>query len=115
MDIDPERFFRNPFVIGAIGAAIGAWKFLPGATWLGKVGNVASGSAFAGFVAPAVTEWLKMTSPSYTGGAAFIAGLAGMSLTGAVLTASLKAIAETPLGQILTGWLSKPGSPVEKG
>jgi hypothetical protein len=103
MDIDPERIARSPFTIGAIGAAITAFKFIPGATWVERAGNVAAGSAAAGFISPALVEWLAMQSPGYSGGAAFFLGLFGMSLAAALLNA----IKETPFAQILAGWLTR--------
>ena len=57
------------------------------------------------FVTPALVEWLHMNSPAYTSGAAFLLGLVGMSLAAALL----QGIKETPLGKILTGWLSRKG------
>jgi hypothetical protein len=103
MDLDPERIARSPFTIGAIGAAITAAKFTPGASWGEKAANVAAGAAAAGFVSPAVCEWLNMISEAYKGGAAFMFGLVGMSLAAALL----QAIKDTPLGQIVTGWISR--------
>lgn len=102
-DFDLERLARSPFVTGAVGALITAVKFTPGASWKERVFNVAAGSATAGFVAPALTEWLNFKTPSMASGAAFVLGLVGMSLA----AATLQAIKDTPLGQIVTGWLSR--------
>lgn len=103
MDIDPDRIVRSNFTIGAIGALITAIKFTPGSTWLERAFNVVAGSAFAGFLTPALTQWLALQSPAYTSGAAFLLGLLGMSLA----AAALQAVKDTPLGQIVTGWLSR--------
>lgn len=103
MDIDPDRLWRSPFTVGAVGAAITAVKFTPGASWPERVVNVLAGSAAAGFVTPALVEWLHMSTPAYASGAAFVTGLVGMSLAAALL----QAIKDTPLGQIATGWLSR--------
>ena len=103
MDFDPDRLIRSHFVTGAIGALITAVKFTPGSDWKERVFNVLSGSATAGFVAPALVEWLNLTSASYASGAAFVLGLVGMSLAAAVL----QAIKDTPLGQIVTSWLQR--------
>lgn len=103
MDFDPDHVARSPWTIGAIGAFIAAFKFLPGASWKEKVFNGMCGTLIAGFMSPALVEWLHMKSPSYTGGAAFVCGLLGMSLA----AAALNAIRETQFGQILTGWLSR--------
>lgn len=106
MDIDPERFVRSPFTVGAIGALITAVKFTPGASWWERGFNVLAGSAAAGFLTPALIEWLHMTAQAYASGAAFLLGLVGMSLA----AAALQAIKDTPLGQIATGWLARRGA-----
>lgn len=103
MDFDQDHIARNPFVVGAVGALITALRFTPGSTWIEKVLNAASGSAFAGFLVPPIVEWLHMTSPAYVSGAAFMFGLVGMSLAAAIL----QGIKDTPIGQIVTGWLSR--------
>ena len=105
MDFDPERIARSPFTVGAIGALITAVKFTPGASFGERAFNVLAGSAAAGFITPALIEWLNMKSPAYASGAAFVFGLVGMSLAAALL----QGIKDTPLGQILTGWLSRKG------
>lgn len=106
MDIDPEssRAVR-PFIVGAIGALITAVKFTPGASWPERLVNIAAGSAAAGFVTPALTEWLHMTLPAYQNGAAFLFGLVGMSLA----AAALQAIKDTAWGQIVASWLTRRG------
>lgn len=101
--MDPEKIAGSPFTIGALGAVITAVKFTPGASWIERVVNVLAGSAFAGYVTPALVEWLHMSSPSYTSGAAFLFGLVGMSLAAAVLSA----IKDVPLAQIIGGWISR--------
>lgn len=103
MDIDPDRIARSPFTVGAIGALITAVKFTPGATWPERGFNVLAGSAAAGFLTPPVTAWLNFQEQHYISGAAFLFGLVGMSLASAVLNG----IKETPVGQIITGWLSR--------
>lgn len=103
MDFDVEKIAHNPFAVGALGALITAVKFTPGASWCERIFNVWAGSTAAGFVTPALVEWLHMTSPSYTSGAAFVLGLVGMSLA----AASLQAVKETALAEIITGWISR--------
>lgn len=105
MDFNTDQIVRSPFAAGAFGALITAVKFTPGASWRERAFNVVAGSMAAGFVTPALVEWLNMKSPSYASGAAFLLGLVGMSLAAALL----QAIKDTPLGQILTGWLSRRG------
>lgn len=105
MDIDPERLIRNPFAVGAIGALITAVKFTPGASWPERAFNVLAGSLAAGYLTPALIDWLDMPSQVYASGAAFLLGLVGMSLAAAML----QAIKDTPFGQILTGWIGRKG------
>lgn len=105
MDIDPDKIANSPFTIGALGALVAAIKFTPGGTWVEKGINVFSGALIAGFLAPALVDFLKMSSPSYQSGAAFAVGLLGMSVVAAVI----QGIKDTPLGQIITGWISKKG------
>lgn len=105
MDLDPDRIARSPFIVGGLGALITAVKFTPGASWWERAFNVIAGSIAAGFVTPALVEWLNMDSPAYASGAAFMLGLVGMSLAAALM----QAIKETPFGAILTGWLSRRG------
>lgn len=101
-----DKIADSPFLVGAVGAIITAVKFTPGATLPERAVNVVAGSAFAGFVTPALVEWLHMSSPAYSSGAAFLMGLVGMSLA----AAALGAIRELPLTKIIAGWLSRPGS-----
>lgn len=105
MDFDLERITRSPFTVGLIGALITAVKFTPGASFGERAFNVLAGSAAAGFITPALVEWLNMKSTAYVSGAAFLFGLVGMSLAAALL----QGIKDTPIGQILTSWLSRKG------
>lgn len=104
MDIDPERVMRSPFTVGAAGSLV-ALKFAPGATWSERVFNVLAGSVCAGFVGPALTDWLNVASPGMTAGVHFGVGMFGLSLA----AAAMQGIKETRLGEILTGWLSRKG------
>lgn len=105
MDIDPEGFAKSPFTIGALGALVTAIKFTPGASWPERIFNVVAGSLAAGFITPALVDWLHMTSTSYANGGAFLIGLLGMSVAAALM----QGVKDTPLGTILTGWLSRRG------
>lgn len=105
MDLDPSPIARSPFAVGAVGALITALKFTPGAGWKERALNVACGSAAAGFITPALTEWLKMTSHAYVSGAAFLLGLLGMSLAAAVL----EGIRNTKFGEAATSWITRKG------
>lgn len=103
MDLDLDRLARSPFIVGAVGALITAVKFTPGACWAERGFNVIAGAAAAGYISPALVDWLGMASPSYLSGAAFLVGMVGMSLASAML----QAIKETPFGAILASWLSR--------
>lgn len=103
MDFDPERIASSPFVPGALGALVTALKFTPGASWPERAVNVVAGSLVAGYVAPPLLEYFKVTSPSATGGASFMLGLLSMSIVAAVLSA----VRETKWAEIVTGWLAR--------
>ena len=103
MEFDPEKLVKSPFVLGAAGALITALKFTPGASNGERFVNVIAGSAAAGIVAPAISEWFHWTSQTYLNVAAFMLGLVGMSLAAALLDG----IRQTPVGQIITGWISR--------
>lgn len=105
MDIDPEKMIHSPFVTGALGAVVTAIKFTPGATWFERAINVACGSLVAGFVTPALIDWLSVESASYSSGAAFLFGLLGMSLAAAILDG----IKTTQFGEIIKSWLQRRG------
>jgi hypothetical protein len=105
MDIDPERIARSPFVIGALGALIAQLKSLPGATWLDRGVNVAAGSATAGFLTPALVQWVRNApSPDYVNAAAFVVGLLGMSLIAAILSW----LRSDKPGEIISSWIKGP-------
>lgn len=96
---------HSPFVTGALGAVVTAIKFTPGATWFERAINVACGSLVAGFVTPALIDWLSVESASYSSGAAFLFGLLGMSLAAAILDG----IKTTQFGEIIKSWLQRRG------
>lgn len=103
MEIDPREALRSPFLAGAVGALITAVKFTPGANWCERLFNASSGTALAVIVAPALVEWLHLTSPTYLSATAFFLGLLGMSLAAALM----QALKDTPFGQILAGWITR--------
>ena len=103
MDIDPEKIISSPFAIGGAGALVAALKFTPGATWTERGVNVVAGSLAAGFITPALVQWLSMASPGYMNGAAFIVGLLGMSLVAAVLDW----LKSGKLGESISSWTTR--------
>ena len=105
MDFDPDRVARSPFTIGAIGALITAARFTPGASWLERGFNAVAGAVIAGFLTPALTEWLEMTRDAYVNGAAFVIGLLGMS----VVAALIQGARDLKLAEIVASWFGRGG------
>lgn len=104
MDVDMDKVVRNPFFAGALGS-LAALKFAPGATWIERAGNVAAGSASAGFAGPALVDWLSIGSASMQSGVSFGVGMFGLSLAAAIVDG----IRQVRLGEIITGWISRRG------
>lgn len=104
MDLDPQKILAAPVVAGAAGSVV-ALKFAPGASWAERMTNVASGSAFAAFIAPAMSEYFHIASPQMLSCLSFALGLFGMSIAAALFT-GVKGI---DVASILTGWFKKGG------
>lgn len=104
MDIDPHKVIASPFAAGILGALAGL-KFAPGISWLERVTNVVTGSACAGFAAPAAGEMFRLTSPSMLGFLAFAVGMFGMSIAAAVM----QGLRDLKLAEIIAGWISRKG------
>jgi hypothetical protein len=83
MDLDHEKFWRSPFIIGAIGSIV-ALRFAPGESWIIRFVNVLNGAGIAGFFSPAASEYFALTSPAMYSAMAFAFGLFGMNLTSAI-------------------------------
>lgn len=103
MSIDTDHIVNNPFVVGAMGAAVTALHFLPGASWWQRATNVFAGAVVAGFLTPALVQWLHLDHPSYASAMAFILGLLGMSLS----AAALEYVRSGSLREALGLWLSR--------
>ncbi|OWQ92040.1 hypothetical protein CDN99_06690 [Roseateles aquatilis] len=102
MDLDPDRVLSSPFTVGGFGAVV-ALKFAPGTSWWERVTNVASGALAAGYLAPALVDWLQLKTPGLANASAFVIGLLGMSL----IAALLQGIRDLKLAEILSGWLAR--------
>lgn len=102
MDLDLEKAVRNPFMAGAVGAAA-TLRFAPGATWWERATNVAAGSVCAGYCAPALAEWLNLTTAGMNSALAFGVGMFGLSLVAAIT----QGIRDTRVGEIIASWLSR--------
>jgi len=59
MDIEPQKIVAHPLAAGVLGAMVGL-RFAPGLTWFERVANVATGTIFAGSVAPAAGEIFRL-------------------------------------------------------
>jgi hypothetical protein len=104
MDFDPESIAKSPFVVGGAGAFIAAWKFAaPGTGAIEKGLNTISGALAAGFLSPPLCTYLKMTTPEYIGGAAFVTGVLSMSIVAAVIGA----IRDIKWADIASSWFTR--------
>jgi hypothetical protein len=104
VDIDPTKIIGAPLAAGVAGAFVGL-KFAPGINWTERLVNVATGSACAGFVAPAAGEAFRLTSPSMLSCLSFFLGMFGMSLAAAMMVG----LRDVKIADIIQSWLSKRG------
>lgn len=93
-------------VAAALGGAVGL-RAVPAATRWQALANWGSGFAIAFFVAPAVADYMRITSIREVCGIAFVLGAGGLVAFGALIDA-VKAM---PLAAIVSGWLSRPKLP----
>lgn len=91
------------YTLSAFLGSLVALRWAPGATWLGRAGNVSAGFAVAVFLTPGLAEWAGVTSPRALSALSFAGGMFGLSLT----HAAVEAIRVAPFGAILTSWLSR--------
>lgn len=104
MEIDTQKVIAHPLAAGVLGALVGL-RFAPGITWLERVSNVATGTVFAGYVAPAAGEIFRLSTVSMQSALAFAIGMFGMSAAAAVM----QGLRDIKLGEIMTGWISRGG------
>jgi len=104
MDIEPQKIVAHPLAAGVLGAMVGL-RFAPGLTWFERVANVATGTIFAGYVAPAAGETFRLSTVSMQSALAFAIGMFGMSAAAAVM----QGLRDIKLGEIMTGWISRGG------
>lgn len=83
-DFDPERIARSPWAAGALGSIV-ALRWAPGLTWAERAFNVLCGSLCAGYLTPALTEWLHIDPIGIRSAAAFGVGMFGLSIAAEVL------------------------------
>lgn len=99
---DLDKLARGPYAAGIVGSLV-SLAFVPGATWGERVFNVAAGSAAAIYVAPGLAEWAHVQSVGMQSLLSFMVGLFGLNLA----HAAVRAIRETPFGQVIAGWLTR--------
>lgn len=102
-NIDVNEVVRQPFAAGAFGALVALRFAVPGSSWPARLFNVAAGALCAGYGAPALAEWMHVVGPVGQAALAFVVGMFGLSVAAAVM----QGIRETPLGQIIAGWLRR--------
>lgn len=88
MEFNPSKFWESPFIVGLLGSIV-ALKGAPGNTWKERVFNVICGALLAGYVAPALSEYFGLSTPSMQSASAFVVGLFGLNLV-ATLVAWIK-------------------------
>lgn len=104
MDFEPQKIAAHPLAAGVLGALVGL-RFAPGISWVERLANVATGTVFAGYVAPAAGEVFSLTSVPMLSGLSFAVGMFGMSLAAAVL----QGVRDVKWGEVFTGWVSRGG------
>lgn len=104
MEFDFEKAVRSPWAAGVLGSVV-SLRWVPGITMVGRMFHVGSGTACAGFVAPALAEWLQVASVAVQSGLAFAVGLFGLSLAAAA-TEAIKAVG---WADVIKGWVSRKG------
>ena len=108
MSLDPDKVVHSPFSIGALGALVTAFRFMPGKNWVDRVVNVVTGSVTSGLTTPAFVEWLHHdSSQAVENVAAFAIGLLGMSLAAAIM----EWLRSPAIGEIIDSWLRRRPPP----
>lgn len=102
MDIDPDRILRSPWVAGGLGALVGL-RFAPGLTWWERAFNILCGCLCAGYISPALMEWLRIDPAGIRACAAFGVGMFGLSVAAEVM----KFVRDGDLRQVAAAWWGK--------
>lgn len=102
MPLDFDHLTSTQALAGAGGSLV-SLKFAPGATWKERAFNFAAGTMAAIAVAPAIAEWLKLTSPAMLSGLSFSVGLFGLSVAAAITAA----VRDAKLADVLPSWLTR--------
>jgi hypothetical protein len=104
LDSDIDHWLHTPLVAGILGSMVGL-RWVPGLSWLERLGNVVAGSATAVYAAPVAAEWMQVSSAGMLAGLAFGVGIFGLSLAAAVL----QGVRELHVADIVTSWLGRKG------
>jgi hypothetical protein len=97
---------RSPWIAGGLGAFVGLY-FAPGTSWRERAFNVLCGCLSAGYVAPALTEWLRIEPEPIKALAAFGVGLFGLG----VAAETMAWVRSGGARQALADWLTKRKGP----
>ena len=74
-------------LIGGFLGALVSLKFIEGMSVWSRASTVLAGALVAAYLTPVVVEWMEL-SAKMEGGIAFLVGLFGMSMAGAVIKAA---------------------------
>lgn len=103
---NPEEIVTNPFTAAVAGAVVGL-KAVPGTTFLERLANVVLGTLIAVFTGPALVEYLHVTSMKVAAGLTFAVGTAGL----VAFSAIMDGIKQTPVRDIIVGWIARRPPP----
>lgn len=101
MDFEKAELVKSPFFAGLIGSIV-SLKWAPGISWFERLFNATCGSMMAGFLSPAVAQYLKLSSPEMQSATAFATGLLGLNLA----ATGVRWLATLQLGDLLP-WRKK--------
>ena len=102
VDLEPQRALHSPMLASALGVLVGL-RFAPGKTLWERLVNVFSGLLLAAYTAPALLEWLAVSSAGISAAVAFLIGLFGLSLAAAVSDG----IRNLRMDEIFSSWMKR--------
>jgi hypothetical protein len=102
MSLDPDTISGNTYVAAFAGAVLGL-KAIPGDSRGTRAANLLFGFLIAVYGGPAAVDYLHVTSVKIASGLVFAIGASGLVIFAAVIDG----VRQTPLGAILTSWLSR--------
>ena len=99
-DIDTQAIASHPATWGFVGSLI-ALRWAPGATWIKRAANVASGVALTWVTVPVAADWLHLTTAQIAMGGAAV-GMFGLNVADQVT----KGIKGVDFAATFNGWLN---------